>query len=198
MAAVKYYDLKQNRISTYNFDYDKMLDPKGNTAVYLMYAYARICSIMRKAGVSGRLRIRYRVRSRFRRWFKRPSLTSVRSSNFSLLRIYCVFLTKWPLRLTSSRSTLFVNSCMRFLANLRNSTKDAMFWNPRRRTHDYCWLRRLAGWWGSCFIWSELYPSIGYDWLCFEFKERICLLIKRENEEEAFKEKGFRFRNQSF
>lgn len=52
MAAVKYYDLKQNRISTYNFDYDKMLDPKGNTAVYLMYAYARICSIMRKAGVS--------------------------------------------------------------------------------------------------------------------------------------------------
>ena len=51
MAAVKYYDLKQNRISTYNFDYDKMLDPKGNTAVYLMYAYARICSIMRKAGV---------------------------------------------------------------------------------------------------------------------------------------------------
>ena len=67
MAAVKYYDLKQNRISTYNFDYDKMLDPKGNTAVYLMYAYARICSIMRKAGVSGRLRIRYRVRSRFRR-----------------------------------------------------------------------------------------------------------------------------------
>ncbi len=49
---MKYYDLKQNRISNYNFDYDKMLDPKGNTAVYLMYAYARICSIMRKADVS--------------------------------------------------------------------------------------------------------------------------------------------------
>lgn len=27
-----------------------MLDPKGNTGVYLIYAYARICSILRKAG----------------------------------------------------------------------------------------------------------------------------------------------------
>jgi arginyl-tRNA synthetase len=27
-----------------------MLDPKGNTGVYLLYAYVRICSILRKAG----------------------------------------------------------------------------------------------------------------------------------------------------
>jgi len=27
-----------------------MLDPRGNTGVYLLYAYVRICSIMRKAG----------------------------------------------------------------------------------------------------------------------------------------------------
>lgn len=26
-----------------------MLDPKGNTGVYLIYAYVRICSILRKA-----------------------------------------------------------------------------------------------------------------------------------------------------
>jgi arginyl-tRNA synthetase len=26
-----------------------MLDPKGNTAVYLFYMYARICSVLRKA-----------------------------------------------------------------------------------------------------------------------------------------------------
>lgn len=50
IAAIKYYDLKQNRVSTYSFDFDKMLDPKGNTAVYLIYAYARICSILEKAG----------------------------------------------------------------------------------------------------------------------------------------------------
>lgn len=27
-----------------------MLDPKGNTGVYLIYAYVRICAILRKAG----------------------------------------------------------------------------------------------------------------------------------------------------
>ena len=51
-SAVKYFDLRQNRVTNYIFSYDKMLDPKGNTAVYLLYAYARICSITRKAGVS--------------------------------------------------------------------------------------------------------------------------------------------------
>lgn len=52
MAAIKYFDLKQNRISNYKFNYDQMLDPKGNTAVYLLYSYARISSIISKAGVS--------------------------------------------------------------------------------------------------------------------------------------------------
>ncbi|KAL4510853.1 hypothetical protein ABPG72_005007 [Tetrahymena utriculariae] len=51
MAAIKYYDLRQNRISNYNFSYDKMLDTKGNTAVYLLYSYARLCSIIRKSGL---------------------------------------------------------------------------------------------------------------------------------------------------
>ncbi|CAD7956665.1 unnamed protein product [Amoebophrya sp. A120] len=49
-AAVKYFDLKQNRTSNYIFSFDRMLDPRGDTAVYLLYAYARICSIQRKAG----------------------------------------------------------------------------------------------------------------------------------------------------
>lgn len=52
MAAIKYYDLRQNRISDYCFSYDKMLDTKGNTAVYLLYSYARLCSIIRKSGYS--------------------------------------------------------------------------------------------------------------------------------------------------
>lgn len=51
ISAVKYFDLKQNRHTNYIFNYDKMLDPKGNTAVYLLYAYARICSIIKKSGV---------------------------------------------------------------------------------------------------------------------------------------------------
>ncbi len=52
-AAIKYFDLKQNRISTYKFSFDNMLDQKGNTPVYLMYAYARVCSLLRKSGLSG-------------------------------------------------------------------------------------------------------------------------------------------------
>lgn len=50
ISSIKYYDLKQNRTQNYTFDFDRMLDPKGNTGVYLIYAYARICSILRKAG----------------------------------------------------------------------------------------------------------------------------------------------------
>jgi arginyl-tRNA synthetase len=51
IGAVRYYDMRNNRTTNYVFNYDKMLDPKGNTAVYLLYAYARICSIMRQSGV---------------------------------------------------------------------------------------------------------------------------------------------------
>eukprot|EP00931_Biecheleriopsis_adriatica_P004295 TRINITY_DN105991_c0_g1_i1.p1 TRINITY_DN105991_c0_g1~~TRINITY_DN105991_c0_g1_i1.p1 ORF type:complete len:586 (+),score=152.21 TRINITY_DN105991_c0_g1_i1:70-1827(+) len=51
IAAVRYFDMKQNRTSPYVFSYDKMLDAKGNSAVFLFYAYARIKSIQRKAGV---------------------------------------------------------------------------------------------------------------------------------------------------
>lgn len=50
-AAVKYADLKAHRTTNYVFSYDKMLDLRGNTAVYLEYAHARISSIARKAGI---------------------------------------------------------------------------------------------------------------------------------------------------
>jgi len=29
-----------------------MLDPKGNTAVYLMYSYVRISSVLKKSGIA--------------------------------------------------------------------------------------------------------------------------------------------------
>ncbi|CAL5364452.1 unnamed protein product [Camellia sinensis] len=49
-GAVKYADLKNNRLTNYTFNFDQMLNDKGNTAVYLLYAHARICSIIRKSG----------------------------------------------------------------------------------------------------------------------------------------------------
>ena len=51
LSAVKYADLSQNRTSNYIFSYDKMLADKGNTAPYLIYAYARVQSISRKGNV---------------------------------------------------------------------------------------------------------------------------------------------------
>ncbi|WP_414562106.1 MULTISPECIES: arginine--tRNA ligase [unclassified Anabaena] len=52
ISAVKYADLSQNRTSNYIFSYDKMLDLKGNTAPYMLYAYARIQGISRKGGIN--------------------------------------------------------------------------------------------------------------------------------------------------
>ncbi|XP_024533648.1 arginine--tRNA ligase, cytoplasmic isoform X1 [Selaginella moellendorffii] len=51
-GAVKYADLKNNRETNYTFSFEQMLDVRGNTAVYLLYAYARIRSIIRKSGKS--------------------------------------------------------------------------------------------------------------------------------------------------
>jgi len=48
IGAVKYADLLPNRQSDYVFSWDKMLALQGNTAPYLLYAYARIQSIFRK------------------------------------------------------------------------------------------------------------------------------------------------------
>jgi arginyl-tRNA synthetase len=48
---VKYADLSTDRVKDYVFDWDRMLAFDGNTAPYLQYAHARICSIFRRAGV---------------------------------------------------------------------------------------------------------------------------------------------------
>ncbi|KAE8914702.1 Arginine--tRNA ligase/mitochondrial [Phytophthora fragariae] len=50
-GAVKYFDLRQSPTSNYIFSFDRMLSTSGDTAVYLMFAYARLSSIIRKSGV---------------------------------------------------------------------------------------------------------------------------------------------------
>lgn len=51
LGAIKYFDLSHAMNSDYAFDIGTMLSLEGNTAPYMMYAYARIRSIGRKAGV---------------------------------------------------------------------------------------------------------------------------------------------------
>jgi len=48
-GALKYADLSTDRIRDYVFDWERMLSFDGNTAPYLQYAHARICSIFRRA-----------------------------------------------------------------------------------------------------------------------------------------------------
>ncbi|MFJ6729762.1 MULTISPECIES: arginine--tRNA ligase [unclassified Streptomyces] len=50
IGAVKYADLSTSAVRDYKFDLDQMVSLNGDTSVYLQYAYARIRSILRRAG----------------------------------------------------------------------------------------------------------------------------------------------------
>lgn len=50
VGAVKFYDLKTDRDNGYDFDLEAMVSFEGETGPYVQYAYARIQSILRKAG----------------------------------------------------------------------------------------------------------------------------------------------------
>ena len=52
IGSVKYADLSTDRVRDYVFDWERMLSFDGNTAPYLQYAHARICSIFRRADIS--------------------------------------------------------------------------------------------------------------------------------------------------
>lgn len=51
IGAVKYADLNKNRTTDYMFSWDSMLSFDGNTAPYLQYAFTRVRSLFRKAGM---------------------------------------------------------------------------------------------------------------------------------------------------
>ncbi|MGC4764752.1 arginine--tRNA ligase [Micromonospora sp. DT46] len=54
IGAIKYADLSSDRHKDYVLDWERMLSLDGNTAPYLQYAYSRIRSIFRRAGVAAR------------------------------------------------------------------------------------------------------------------------------------------------
>lgn len=51
IASVKYADLSKNRTSDYAFNWDTMLSFEGNTAPYLLYAYSRVASIVKRSEI---------------------------------------------------------------------------------------------------------------------------------------------------
>jgi arginyl-tRNA synthetase len=50
VGAVIFGDLSNDRVKDIEFDWEKILDFSGETAPYIQYSHARICSILRKAG----------------------------------------------------------------------------------------------------------------------------------------------------
>ena len=51
ISAIRYADLVQNPQTDVQFSWDKLLSLEGNTALFLMYSYARARGIQRKAGI---------------------------------------------------------------------------------------------------------------------------------------------------
>jgi arginyl-tRNA synthetase len=51
IGSVKYADLSHNPSSDYRFDWETMLSLDGNSAPYMLFAYARVRAIGRKAGI---------------------------------------------------------------------------------------------------------------------------------------------------
>ncbi|CFR13474.1 MULTISPECIES: arginine--tRNA ligase [Yersinia] len=51
IGAVKYADLSKSRTTDYIFDWDNMLTLDGNTAPYMQYAYTRVVSVFKRAGI---------------------------------------------------------------------------------------------------------------------------------------------------
>lgn len=106
MAAIKYFDLRQNRISDYKFELEKMLDMKGNTAVYLLYSYVRLCSILRKSG------------------FTQEQLKSFASSEkgFKIShpheRLLCMLILKFPENLDQTIDELAINKLCDLIYNV--------------------------------------------------------------------------------
>jgi len=49
LSAIRYAELSHNRMTNYVFSFDKMVSLDGNTAPYMLYAYARIRGIVDKA-----------------------------------------------------------------------------------------------------------------------------------------------------
>ncbi len=52
IGAVKYYDLSHQRMSDIVFNWDAVLDMRGNSSPYIQYTYARFANILNKAGES--------------------------------------------------------------------------------------------------------------------------------------------------
>lgn len=58
IGALKYFMLRENRLSDITFDWEKMLDFKGDSGPYLQYTCARLKRVLKKAGKAGKTNLK--------------------------------------------------------------------------------------------------------------------------------------------
>jgi arginyl-tRNA synthetase len=64
-GAVKYADLSHDPATAIDFNWDKALALEGNSGPYLQYAYARVCSLLSKAGDPDLSQVAFSVESQY-------------------------------------------------------------------------------------------------------------------------------------
>ena len=52
LNSIKYFDMTHNYKTSYEYDENRMINFTGNTAIYHMYTYARMCSIITKSKIN--------------------------------------------------------------------------------------------------------------------------------------------------
>ncbi|KAI8553715.1 hypothetical protein RHMOL_Rhmol05G0038000 [Rhododendron molle] len=161
-GAVKYADLKNNRLTNYTFNFDQMLNDQGNTAVYLLYAHARICSIIRKSGKdveelkkTGALVLEHpNERALGLHLLQFAEIVEEACTNL-LPNVLCEYLYN----LSGHFTTFYTNCQLRIMVNLVVN----VLWGQRRRQADSCCVKRLQRSCGNAFIYLVFGQSTRYD-----------------------------------
>ena len=104
-GAIKYADLKQNRNNNYQFSFEKMLDHKGDTIIYLLYSWVRIKNLLEKTKVESKSM----------------------SINNEIDRKILLHLSQFDEMLYKTRSNLLPNYLCEYLFNLSNLVNE--YWN---------------------------------------------------------------------
>jgi len=104
-GAIKYADLKQNRNNNYQFSFEKMLDHKGDTIIYLLYSWVRIKNLLEKTKVESKSM----------------------SINNEIDRKILLHLSQFDEMLYKTRSNLLPNYLCEYLFNLSNLINE--YWN---------------------------------------------------------------------
>lgn len=107
-GCIKYADLSHVRSHDYVFSFDRMLDDKGNTAIYLLYAYTRIRSIVRNTNLS---------KDEIDKLAANSSVEDLPLDHPREMRL-AKFLLKWPEVIETIYKTLLINSLCEFLYDL--------------------------------------------------------------------------------